>query len=497
MPDQKHIVVAGAGTAGLTTSLIIKKMFPKYDVTVAFSDDIGIIGVGEGSTEHWRWFQDFVGISPDDMVRHADISHKYGIRFENWNTKNPSYFHSIAGSPLSVGTFLATYSYLLENDLLLTNALSWKGLEEDKVLDVKDEDGNDQTHFGTNQYHFDTHKLNVFLKKVASDMGINFVEGKITKVNLSNNGHISSIELDNFSSPIAGDLFVDCTGFSRVLISNMRNIEFNSFDKYLPCDSALVFQTDLDESGKIHPFTRAIAMNAGWMWEIPTQSRKGNGYVFSSKYISEEEALKEAEEFHGIEIDDYRVLSFKPGYYSAPWQNNCVSIGLSYSFIEPLEATTISIGIQQAKLLCSFLANYSHESKYMQEEYNRIMKDVMENAVSMISLHYMSDREDTQMWKDQKTAQKPDLLKRLLQIWSERLPEYQDVPSNHFELFGTGHLWHVAQGQGILNKDLATTALNAYGSRPVVTKNISDNMTGLLKVGLIDHAESLRRTKNS
>ena len=231
---------------------------------------------------------------------------------------------------------------------------------------------------------------------------------------------------------------------------------------------------------------------------VPPGLRDYIGVAWSDDYEAiEEEALKEAEEFHGIEIDDYRVLSFKPGYYSAPWQNNCVSIGLSYSFIEPLEATTISIGIQQAKLLCSFLANYSNESKYMQEEYNRVMKDVMENAVSMISLHYMSDREDTQMWKDQKTAQKPDLLKRLLRVWSERLPEYQDVPSNHFELFGTAHLWHVAQGQGILNKDLATAALNAYGSRLEVAKSISDNVAGLLKVGLIDHAESLRRTKNS
>lgn len=497
MVNQQHVVVVGAGTAGLTSAMIIKRTFPKYDVTVAYSKDIGIIGVGEGSTEHWRWFQDYLNIHPDDMVKNADITHKYGIRFENWNTINPKYFHSIAGLPINKDGYMVSYNFLLENDKLLTNALSWKGLEQDKVLQTQDDDGNDTTHFGTNQYHFDTFKLNQFLRRRASDMGINFVEGEIKKVNTSNDGFITSIELDNFNDPIKGDFFVDCTGFARVLSSQMRNIEFNSFDKYLPCDSALVFQTPLSEDGKIHPFTRAIAMNAGWMWEIPTQSRRGNGYVFSSKYITEEEALREAEEFHDITINDYRVIKYNSGYYSEPWQKNCVAIGLSYSFIEPLEATTISIGIQQAKMLCSFLPYFNKKSKFMQREYNDQMRHIMENAVSMIALHYISDREDTEMWKDQKKAKKPEMLARLLELWSERLPEHLEILHNGYELFGSLHLWHVAQGQGILNKELATVSLDAHGSRQAAIDNINQTMTGLLQIGLIDHAEAIRKTRDS
>lgn len=497
MPDQKNIIIAGSGTAGLTTAMILKKTFPSYDIFIVHSDEIGIIGVGEGSTEHWRWFQDYIGISPDEMVRHCGITHKYGIKFENWTTHTDSYFHSIGGPILQTFHSMAGYNFCLENEKQLTRFLSWKGLEDDCVIDQTDQDGNDMTHYGTNQYHFDTFKLNAYLRSFASEMNIKFIQGKINSISKNNNGWINSISVDTLDNPITGDFFIDCTGFSRVLISEQKDIEFNSFKDYLPCDSALVFQTPPREDGKIHPYTRAIAMKAGWMWEIPTQDRRGNGYVFSSKYISDEEALTEAENYHDIKIEDHRVIKFRPGYYTSPWQSNCVAIGLSYSFIEPLEATTISIGIQQAKLLCSYLGNFNRNSVELQKSYNSIMADIMDNAVSMISLHYMSDREDTEMWKDQKTAKKPPLLKKLLAIWKERTPCPVDVPSNGYELFGVAHLWHVAQGQGILNPELASISLNASGGREQASKNISETNVSYLQTKVIDHAEAIKRTRSN
>lgn len=144
--NNKSVVVVGSGTAGLVTALIIKTLFENYDVTVISSSQVGIIGVGEGSTEHWRQFQDIVGISPIDMVKHADITHKYGIRYENWTNHTPDYFHSVGGIGLSVGTFWGGYAFALENNRLLTNTYSWRGLIENKVID-----NGDKTHFGTNQ----------------------------------------------------------------------------------------------------------------------------------------------------------------------------------------------------------------------------------------------------------------------------------------------------------------------------------------------------------
>jgi len=496
--DQKHIVIAGAGTSGLTTAIILKKTFPLYDITVCFSEKSPIIGVGEGSTEHWRWFQDFVGINVDDMIKFAGVTHKYGIMFEGWNNHTPKYIHSVSGTGIKRNSFYATYSFLLENEILLTNSLSWKGMIEDQVIDGISEDDTepDKTHLGTNQYHFDTFLLNKYLKNFANNMGIRFVEGEIESVNKGSNGHIKYIKVNGFDSKISGDFFIDATGFARVLSSKMQNVEFNSFSEYLPCDTALVFQTDKDIFGKIHPYTRAISMNAGWMWEIPTQERKGNGYVFSSSYITEEEAIIEAEEFHGIEIENPRFIKFRPGYYSEPWQKNCVSIGLSYSFIEPLEATTISIGIQQARLLCSYIANFNEKTEFSIREYNKIMNEVMENALSMICLHYISDRNDTKMWLDQQNRPKPLMLQKLLEIWSERPPEDHDITANGFELFFIPHFWHVAQGQGVLNSESAAVSLNAHLSRRIATQHLSETNSNLINLKMIDHGEAIERTKN-
>jgi len=496
MPNQKHIVIAGSGTAGLTSALIIKQTFPHYNISLIHSDNNPIIGVGEGSTEHWRWFQDFVNIDVHEMIKHADITHKYGIKFDGWTSSVPSYFHSISGQGLLSNDFYGTYAYCLENDLLLTNIFSWKGIIKDNIVLNIDKEGNNISHYGTNQYHFDTMKTNSYLKNLCSHRGINLLQGDIEKVIFSDNGFIRGLKISTIEQVINGDFFLDCTGFARVLMGRMQNQEFNSYSEYLPCDSALVFQTPLDEYGKIHPYTIAKRMTAGWMWEIPTQSRRGNGYVFSSKYITEEEALEEARSITGEEIDEYRVLKFKTGYWNKTWQKNCVAIGLSSGFIEPLEATSISISIQQARLLCSYLSTFNETSSAMIDEYHRIVDSIMENCVSMISLHYTCDVEDSQMWIDQKKMRKPQLLQDLLNLWREKLPQNHDIRSTGFELFHGPHFWHVAQGQGLLDKEIASIQLDAYGSRPDSISHLNANSQRTISIKEVDHAEELRKVRN-
>jgi tryptophan halogenase len=229
------------------------------------------------------------------------------------------------------------------------------------------------------------------------------------------------------------------------------------------------------------------------MWEIPTQERRGNGYVYSSQHCTDDEALKEASIVHGFEIEPVKSFRFEAGYYKKSWQNNCVLVGLASSFVEPLEATSIGSTIQQIKLVSSYLATFTPDSKKTISEYHRIMDSVMENLVSMVALHYKSDREDTKMWKDCKNLKTPDLLSNLLEIWGERSPEYHDVPSTNFELFGVNHFWHVAQGQGVLNKEAAIIQIEAHNSaQPTEEWNMlyqSQRFTN----HLIDHAETLRK----
>lgn len=488
----RKIVVVGSGTAGLVTALIIKTLFENYDVTVISSGEIGIIGVGEGSTEHWRQFQDIVGINPIDMVKHADITHKYGIRYENWTNHTPDYFHSVGGIGLSVNTFWGGYAFALENNRLLTNTFSWRGLIENKVID-----NGDKTHFGTNQYHFDTFKLNLFLRNVASNKKIRLVEDAIDNVVIDESGYITAVHGANSDTNYSGDFFVDATGFHRRILSKLTTNDFISYRKYLPCDSAIAFPTESDPSGQIRPYTRARAMKNGWIWEIPTQNRRGNGYVFSSDFCSVDKAISEASEIHGFQVEPAKVIQFKSGYFKETWKNNCVAVGLAASFVEPLEATSISTTIQQARLICSYLPTFDKSRTYGIREYHRVLDSIMENILCMISLHYVSDRTDSEMWREQQKAEKPDLLKHLLELWSIRCPEAHDIPHTGFELFAAAHLWHVAQGQGVLEPEIASMQLDAYNSRKSVSKDISQFSSELLKQKLVDHAEALRKTANS
>lgn len=487
----KKIVIVGSGTAGLIAGHIIRSLFPGYEVLIVSSEQIGIIGVGEGSTEHWRIFQNIANISVDDMVRNADITHKYGIRYEGWTHHTPDYFHSVGGTGPSSGTFMAGYAYALMNDKQLTPTFSWRGLTDNKVIDQ----GKD-THLGTNQYHFDTFKLNNYLRIIASNKGIHLIDDEVIDVIVDDYGYINRLELKSGTS-INGDFFIDASGFHRILLSRLTDNEFISYRKYLPCDSAIAFPTPPDPSGQIRPYTRARAMSSGWMWEIPTQQRRGNGYVFSSDFCSIDDAITEASRVHGFEVEPAKVLDFKSGYFKTTWKNNCFAIGLAAAFVEPLEATSISTTIQQVRLLCSYLPTFSPQRQYGIKEYHRIIDSVMENILCMISLHYISDRDDTPMWRAQKETPLPPLLEHLLQLWNERCPEIHDVPSTGFELFAAPHLWHVAQGQGVLNKEVAEIQLMNYNSLIDVRKFISNYSQTLLSTKLIDHAEALARTKNS
>lgn len=489
--NQKKIVVAGSGTAGLVTALIIKSMFANYEVTVVSSSKIGIIGVGEGSTEHWRIFQELVGINVHDMIRHADITHKYGIRYENWTTHTPDYFHSVGGTGLSSGTFWGSYAHALENDWLLTNTFSWRALVDNQIIDL-----GENTHLGTNQYHFDTFKLNQFLTKISASRGIFFIDDEVSDIGVDKDGFIQHLKLKESGHYVDGDFFIDATGFNRKILSKISKNDFISYRKYLPCDSAIAFPTESDTSGEIRPYTRAMALKNGWMWEIPTQKRRGNGYVYSSDFCTSSEAIEEASEIHGFQIEPAKILNFKSGYFKTTWKNNCIAVGLAAAFVEPLEATSISTTIQQARLLCSYLPTFSRNRMYGIKEYHRIVDSIMDNVLCMISLHYISDRDDTDMWREQKNAEKPELLKHLLELWNVRCPESHDIPSTGFELFGAAHLWHVAQGQGVINKEMATIQLDAYGSRQSSRANIAETAKELLSQKLVSHAEALAEIAN-
>jgi tryptophan halogenase len=277
-----------------------------------------------------------------------------------------------------------------------------------------------------------------------------------------------------------------------VLSTELGNTEWNSFKDYLLADSAIAFPTEADPSGEIRPYTRARAASAGWVWEIPTQARRGNGYVFSSNHITETAMIDEVSKITGYTVTPAKTFKFDPGHLKDAWVKNCCAVGLSYSFVEPIEATSIGSTIQQMLHLIPCLASYKKENQYMQVDYNRKMSRMMDNILTMVRLHYYTDKTNTQFWVDAKNMKVNDELQHLINLWSERMPSRYDVEDNNGEMFAAQHLIHVAQGQNILNLESAHLAIERFGLHLAVAQDMSDKRLQRTNHELVDHAEALR-----
>lgn len=483
----KSIGVVGSGTAGLVTSLLIKKAFPNIHIEIISSSNVGIIGVGEGSTEHWRIFMEACELPVVEVLNRTMATHKNGIRFENWTNHTPDYIHSVSRAE-RYGYFqpYSLYNGLIAQEKTLTENIASRALIENKVP-------RDGTHLTVNQFHFDTFKLNEYLKDVCLNRGIFFTEGDVSGITKDlENGYIKSVFLEDGRS-IYHDFWIDASGFKKVLISKMsEGNNWNSFSDYLQMDSAIAFPTESDPSGQIRPYTRARAMKYGWVWEIPTQERRGNGYVFSSKYINEDQAVEQASELIGEKIESVRSFKFDPGHLKEMWIKNCVAVGLSSSFVEPLEATSIGSSIQQARCLIQNLTAFNKNSVSVQKIFNRNMNAMMENMLAFIFLHYISDRTDSEMWIEQQNIKAPEYLQNLLDLWSERPPFYEDVHLYGFEMFHVPHFYHVGQGQKIFKRENAQRMLDIMDLNHIANIEVNEAKQHQHDHVRIDHREALR-----
>lgn len=480
------ITIAGSGTAGLLSGLMLKSAFPNFNIKIISSSKIGIIGVGEGSTEHWKMFMHMCNIPLVELISKTRATHKNGIRFENWTDHTPDYFHSITrADTITHHNVYGLYNGLIEDGKTITENTSSRGLVENKV-------SANHPHETVNQFHFDTFALNKYLESLCLLRGIEMIDAEIVKINLKpENGYIESVMLDSLQN-ITSDFWVDATGMKRALISQVSSAEWNSFSKFLQMDSAIAFPTPPDPSGEIRPYTRARAMKNGWVWEIPTQDRRGNGYVFSSQHCSEDQAISEVSELLGKDIEPAKSIKFNPGHLKEMWKKNCVAVGLCSAFVEPIEASSIGGTIQQMRCLIENMPGYTEGSDCVQRLFNTKMNIMMENICSMISLHYISDRRDSQMWIDQSNMDKPDYLKNLLEIWSYRSPTYNDISMSNYEMFLVPHFYHVAQGQKVLKRENATKIINMFNIRNDVKNAVYDAKLKQSDHHRIDHAKALK-----
>lgn len=431
--NPRRIAIVGAGTAGLVAALILKTRFPDRQIDIICSKKIGIIGVGEGSTEHWLDFARYVGLETSEMIKKSDATFKIGIVFKGWGV--PDYMHSIQdGYNLVVNRqYPYIYSNLISKDVH-SKKLSGSAFWDNKI----------NTWFLKNneapvaQYHFNTFSLNKYLTEVAEERGVRIITDEIQDVTINDNG---IDELVGLESRYKYDFYIDSTGFRKALITKLGG-KWVSHKQYLKTNSAIVFPTEDTENYNM--WSLAQAMDYGWLFRTPVWGRWGNGYIYDDEFLTPEQAQEEVEKFLGHKIKVANHIKFDPGALEEAWIKNCCALGLSSSFVEPLEASSIGATIQQTFMLIHRLVNYNQDAI---DKYNKAFRDLIENIRDFIVLHFICPRRDTAFWRKVADIKLPDTLEKNLKVWRNKLPIEEDFTGiTRYILFKELHFLMIVHG---------------------------------------------------
>jgi len=493
----KKIVILGGGTAGWLTALISKKFYPNYDITLIESDEIGILGAGEGTVPHFPGVLEFLGIPISDIVNECDGTIKLGIKFNNWNGDNKSYFHNfVTYKGLNFETFDELYSHsvlpihMIGQGSSLNEVNFYNHLAKNhNVPFTKEEDGT-LRRYGDYALHFNAPLLAKFLRKKAEESGIKRIEGKLKTIDDDLDGNIVGIVLDN-DTRIPLHFIFDCSGFARIFLGQHFKNEWICYKKHLPLDTALPFF--IDHNNDTAPETEAIAMKYGWIWKIPVNGRYGCGYVYDSSYINEEQAKKEAEEYFGQEISSPKIFKFTAGTYKDTVIKNCMAVGLSQSFFEPLEAT--SIWVSCLNLISFFHMDGVNKTNKMKNKFNKLCLTNNENVLEFIYFHYLTKRKDSDFWINfRKKTEMPKNLENVL----EELNDFPSNPSSN-KLFSNMSWLVIAEGLGLLDRKAFKVLKANYGISPKVEPQLKIFIEYMenIQASCLTHKDFLDYLKNS
>ena len=430
---------------------LFARRWPWAELTVVESPEIGIIGVGEGSTPQLKAFFRSLGVAEADWMAPCNATYKNGISFHGWSTAPgcASYFHPFP-SPIDAHTTPAFNfnSHARRRGVDLVAApdrffLSAK-LAEKKLAPIASRNFPFEIAYG---YHFDSALVGRFLKDLAAASGVRHVEGRVAHVDLSKSGDIARLALDD-GRALDGDFFIDATGFRGLLITKALKTPFRSFRENLFNDSAVVIPTAPDASG-LSSSTRSIAMKCGWRWEIPLTNRFGNGYVYASGFCSADEAETELRAALGL-LDsaiEARHLKMKVGQVERHWVRNCLAVGLSQGFIEPLEATALHL-VQAT--IDAFIENFEAGgfTNAHEREFNEDINARFEGVRDYIVCHYrMSRRSDTDYWRANAANENlSDSLRALLDCWFKGGDLRDEIRNQSIAQYYTDMSWQAMLG---------------------------------------------------
>lgn len=507
------ITIVGGGTSGWLTALYVRQLFPESNIVLVKSTDVGILGAGEGSVPMLPTILSALKIDENELLSEVKGTFKSGISFENWKGDGEKYIHGFdsieAGlnvntittkNPISIGLPSTNSPYYLLN--LIHQNKPWEGHESSTTICYNNKspffmfNGKVKQSVGYS-YHFDARLMADYLEKIGLKRGIKVLDTKIKDFVTNESGDvIQCITEDDIK--IDTDFIFDCSGFHRLIIGKLYKTNWISYEKYLKVNSAIPFFLEQSKE-EITPYTHAVAMKYGWMWKIPLQHRYGCGYIFDKNYISSEDAKKEVEEMLGHEITVPRVLEFSAGRYEKVWVNNCISIGLSAGFTEPIEATSVWLQlIQLTALNRNMLLN---KEEFLVNEYNDRISYVNDEILSFLYFHYINERKDTPFWSDYlKTTEIPESLKGRLSAWKHRLINESDKNNKYgYNLFSTQSWLTVQHGNGILDKDMLDKEVSTMNlNQKINTFNI--NLQKNIKTVLdnsISHIDYLNKIKKN
>ena len=488
MVEKTRVVVAGGGTAGwLTAYSLIKRLSNLLDVTLVESDQIGTVGVGEATVPTMRTFHQFFDIDEREFMSATQATFKLGIVFDNWGAQGDSYLHSFGD--IGQRTWMVEFhQYWLE-----AKANGFGGSLDDYCLELKAaKAGKFATRVGDKAlayaFHLDATAYAGYLRQKAESLGVRRVEGKIDEVTLDPvTGDIQSLELEG-DRQVAGDFFVDCTGFRSLLLGGTLDVEYEDWGRWLAADRALAVQTESTEPPP--PYTRSIAHSSGWQWRIPLQSRTGNGIVYSSQFCSDDDARATLlGNLTGETITEPRPLRFQTGRRAKAWHKNCVAIGLSGGFLEPLESTSIHL-ITTALVRLIKLFPFAGAMAPLAERFNTETQHEWEAVRDFIILHYkQTQRDDSEFWNYYRTMDIPDSLAHHLELFRENGYVWPDLVS-----FFRAHSWvQVMLGQGLFpeNRHGAGRMLPPEALKVELGKLSAEVNRNLAK--LPDHADFIRQ----
>ncbi|MDJ0917989.1 MAG: tryptophan 7-halogenase [Woeseiaceae bacterium] len=442
MKRVKRVVIVGGGSAGWMAAAYLDAALNNAglrtaDITLVESPDVPRIGVGEATIPSINHVLAVIGLDEVEFMKRVDATYKHAIKYVNWvDGKGESYYHAFGRRRTEPLDTSAEQWLKSDRSLPFSETISAQPVLCEEMIGPRampeDQDGPPFTY----AFHMNALKFADYLCEVATSRGVTHHLDNMTDVDIDEGGHIRAINTQG-GLRLEGDLFIDCTGFAALLIEKRLGVEWIDCSQWLLSNRALTIQVPYEHHypGYIRPNTLATAASAGWIWEIPLQNRRAWGYVHSSDFLSEDEAEAELRRHVGSFADDLdaRFVPFKVGYRAKAWVNNCVAIGLSGGFIEPLESTGLYLSDLATVMLAEHFPRHD-EMAPLAYRYNRIIADRFHEILDFINLHYcLTRREDNDYWREIRRPERThDRVRAKLDYWRHRPPSMADFEDAWF-----------------------------------------------------------------